>query len=352
MFYYNDSNRSLYESVGNVNVLSALKQLVNNNDLKDTILIGGLAVSYLSIPYRSNDIDILVRNKKKFNYFPNDSHRNGIKLDVYDIDDLNISENMFNVMKDKCLVSDGGMKIISATHLMFLYMNDTKKYLRCIYFLFKNSSIDDTFLRENLTLDKYSEYERLLRNNNKDYCMNNVKKYKDFITCKLYEGNSGFPEVDSAFDDWIGNTRGQNQVLIGGYAFMNYVPNDRSTQDIDFIFLTEGDIPEHVVKFKKIRGHCFRHLSTHVEIETLTSEYLRIGVKISELVFEDAFDKGDFKIASPSSIVALKLHRLDDKDLSDITNLMDNYEIDLTKYIPHFSEKALTNLQKIKKLWQ
>lgn len=134
-------------------------------------------------------------------------------------------------------------------------------------------------------------------------------------------------------------------------SFLEHVLDDknRKTTDSDFLFLSENDIPINVTNFKKVRKHAFRHINTHVEIETLTHSFLSIDENIAKLVFDTAYDKGDYKIASPSAIIALKLYRLSINDINDIKGLFDNYIIDLKNYIPFLSDKALKNLSIVEK---
>ena len=177
--------------------------------------------------------------------------------------------------------------------------------------------------------------------------MKYLKKYNPFIKYHIYEGKSGFPDVDKAFDDWIRYSGNLNQVLIGGMAFLNYLPG-RTTTDVDFIFLSETELPSNVNKFKHIRKHGFRHITTHVEIETLTPEFLNIDSGLLKLVFDTAHEKDSYKIASPSSIVALKLDRLDIKDIDDIKNLYENFNIDIEIYKKYLSDKAIENIKYLK----
>jgi hypothetical protein len=344
--YYNDSTRTLLESIMNNHVLSAIKVFISKNDLEDVILIGGLAVSYYTKPYRSADIDILVRDKKTFKYFPNNQYKNGTKLDIYDITDLNITSEQFDDIKNHCVTSDG-IQIISPSHLMSFFLKDYFEYLRCADFLLDNCPIVDDIIKKYTTVDEYKKYDDFLIYSKKNYRMKYIKKFNQMVNCKIYEGKSGYAQVDDAFDDWVKNTKNLNQVLIGGMAFLDYVP-DRTTEDIDFLFLTEDDIPTQVNGFKKTRTHGFKHIQTHVELEVLSPEFLNINKNIIKIVFDSAYDRGNYKIATPSSIIVLKLKRLSGKDRSDIKKLVDNYDVDIKPYIPYLSDKELENLDSLK----
>lgn len=303
-------------------------------------------MSYYSKPYRSPDIDILVRNKRRFKQFPNNRYRNGVNLDAYDIYDLNLTSEQFDDIKKKCEISDG-CRIINASHLMSLFFRDHWKYMRCIGFLFDNCYIDKDIMRKYSTVEEYKTYQYFLKYSKNDYRMNYIKPTNQFVKFKIFEGSTGYAQPDAAFRDWISDTVELNQVLIDGMAVFNYIP-DRSTYDVDFIFLSETEMPLYVKNFKKVRLHCFRHISTYSEIETLTPEFLGMSPELIKIVFDTAFDKGDFKIASPSSIVALKLYRFNGKDITDIEGLVENYQEDITPHMPHLSEVALKNLELLK----
>lgn len=211
MNYYNDSTRTLLESIININVLDALKDLINYNDISDIILIGGLAVSYYSKPYMSDDIDIIVRNKMIFNKFPNNTHINGTKLDIYNLEDFNLNDEIF----DNYVLSDK-VKIMTPSYLMSLFFKNHLLYLRCIGFMFDNTIINYNIIKKLLNNKQQIVYDRYLLYSKKDYCMTYAKNYDEFISCKVYESKSGYLEVDKAFNDWIKYTKKENQVLIGG----------------------------------------------------------------------------------------------------------------------------------------
>ncbi len=130
-------------------------------------------------------------------------------------------------------------------------------------------------------------------------------------------------------------------VLIDGMVLVNHNIEERSTTDIDFMFLTSNDIPTEIYGFKKTRKSAFQHNKTHVEIEVLTPSFLGLSQEFVELIFNTAYDKGKFKIASPSAIVALKLNRFSNTDIIDIKNLIKNYKIDITDFIKYLSEDEI-----------
>lgn len=343
--YYNNCNRSLFQSILFENVSIALKTLLKHNDTSEIMLIGGLTISYYSKPYTSHDIDILVKDKStiKINNFFNNIHENGTKLDIYDKKDLNLTDEDFDRILNTCN-KQNGINIPNQTEMVYLLLKEKNLHNNFrLEFLLTNSHINLKKLSNLLT-----DYDNKYLNNfliyiNKNYRMKYIKTFDMFNTCRIYEGTSGIPQVDTAFYDWINNVNNKNQVLIGGMAMVNY-GSDRSTTDADFIFMTENDIPTYVNKFKKVRPHAFRHVSTHVEIETLSPEFLGLDKNLAEIVFRTSFDKKDYRIASPSSIVALKLDRLSMTDIKDISLLYKNFEINLDEYIPFLSDKAINNL--------
>lgn len=129
-----------------------------------------------------------------------------------------------------------------------------------------------------------------------------------------------YPEVEEALNDWKKHSN-SNCVLIGGLAYSFYC-KPRATQDIDLLFLSFGDIPNYVIGFKRTRNHSFQHNKTHVEVEVLDTEYLGLSEDIVRKVFDDAVESDGIKVASPKSIVALKLNRYNQRDKSDIDDLL------------------------------
>ena len=62
-------------------------------------------------------------------------------------------------------------------------------------------------------------------------------------------------------------------IVIGG-LLMGLYAKPRTTFDIDILFISETNIPDSVIGFKKIRPHSFEHIKTNVEVEVLSPEYL------------------------------------------------------------------------------
>ena len=74
------------------------------------------------------------------------------------------------------------------------------------------------------------------------------------------------PEVKHTLQQWHTANAESKAVLIGGIALSFYV-KPRTTEDADFLYLSETDIPTEVVGFKKMRAHSFRENRTHVEVD-------------------------------------------------------------------------------------
>lgn len=166
MNHYNDGSRSLFESIVNYDVLLALRQLIARNDVTDTLLIGGLAVSYHAKPRFSNDIDILVLDKRnrQYKYFKNNLYkRKNITLDVYDIGDLGITQEHFNFLKQTEIFSNG-MPIPSPTGLMSLYLkNFTLKNKVDAEMLIQNCSFQSKDIKRLTSKEEFIAYGEFLK---------------------------------------------------------------------------------------------------------------------------------------------------------------------------------------------
>jgi hypothetical protein len=158
-------------------------------------------------------------------------------------------------------------------------------------------------------------------------------------------------EVIQALRDWKDNCPDKNYVMIGGLA-LSYYNRPRYTEDIDLIFLSYEEIPNNVYKFRKNRKHSFEHIKTGVEVETLSPSSINKSENLFKCVFEDSIENDGIKIASPVSLIALKLDRFNNTDKSDIIFLYKyciehEIEIDLDKY--NLSEKELRNYEELDK---
>lgn len=166
----------------------------------------------------------------------------------------------------------------------------------------------------------------------------NSMTLRDMI--KMYSNNDGtrtlfesiaMTEVEQALKDWNINFKG-NYVLIGGVA-VSYHAKPRVTMDIDVLFLSKDDIPVEVPGFKRIGLDVFRHNGPHVEVKAITLEHMvTLPVVIANKVFKTAIESNGIKIASPSALVVLKLHRMGRYDEGDIWALIETGEVDLTDW--------------------
>lgn len=176
-------------------------------------------------------------------------------------------------------------------------------------------------------------------------------RFKELID-KLNKPNDGtrslfesiaIPEVELALQDW--NKTNHAGVLIGGCA-VGYYTRPRATTDVDILFLVKDDIPIIVNGFKKTRNGAFQHNKTHVEIEVLSPSTINISHELVKKVFDTAIIANKIKVASPSSLVALKLQRLKSHDIGDIAELIKTGKVDLTGY--PLSKKNLEDFEEIK----
>lgn len=143
-------------------------------------------------------------------------------------------------------------------------------------------------------------------------------------------------EVIQALRDWRDNCSKDNYVMIGGLA-LSYYNRPRYTEDVDLIFLSDVEIPNSVYKFRRNRKHGFEHIKTGVEVETLSPSVINKSEEFFKCVFEDSIESDGVKIASPVSLIALKLSRFNDSDKSDIIFLHkycieNGIKIELDKY--------------------
>lgn len=141
------------------------------------------------------------------------------------------------------------------------------------------------------------------------------------------------PEVQHALAKWIQvTTIDQNAgTLIGGLA-MSFYAKPRTTEDVDLLYLSIGNIPsdDQVPGFKRYRRGAFREKDTHVDIEVTTPEsFLDLPHSVALKVIQTAVNHGGIKVASLEGMVALKLcsalapKRLF-KDMADIVALLEN----------------------------
>jgi len=145
---------------------------------------------------------------------------------------------------------------------------------------------------------------------------------------KMHRANDGnrsliesamMPELAAALRDWAqANTK---SVLIGGLG-LSYHVRPRMTQDLDFLFEQESDLPEQIPGFKRTRPHAFQHNETHVEVEAVTPELINVPRAIVQHVMRTAIESNGIRVASAAGLVALKLFRLSMQDKADIIALI------------------------------
>ena len=163
----------------------------------------------------------------------------------------------------------------------------------------------------------------------------------------LYE-SAIYPELIIALEDWK-SYNNSNCVLVGGLALSYYI-KPRQNQDIDIIFLTEKDIPTNVYGFKRNRLHSFEHKKTGVEIEILTPKFLNKSEQMFQKTFDDSILSDGIRVASPKSLIALKLNRFNSRDKLDILELLEyckykGIDLDMSDY--DLNENEIKNLQSL-----
>lgn len=137
------------------------------------------------------------------------------------------------------------------------------------------------------------------------------------------------PEVTDALCDWLGH--GGGGVLIGGLALSFYV-KPRATQDIDLLFLSETDVPDHIPGFTKPRPNAFQHDITQVAVEIVAPDYAGLPLELFSKVAETAVENEGMKVASPSALVAMKIFNTRLQDLADIVALIHTGQVELAGF--------------------
>lgn len=154
-----------------------------------------------------------------------------------------------------------------------------------------------------------------------------VQKWRKSFSCTLLESIMS-SEIESSLQDWVRNTNNDDYVLIGGLV-VGYYTRPRMTDDIDALFLSDSDIPEEVLGFRKHRKHAFEHEKHGVEIETLTPEFINQNATLVQKVFETSVVRDGARIADPEGLIALKIKRHSFQDIADIDAIMNVHEVNL-----------------------
>jgi len=151
------------------------------------------------------------------------------------------------------------------------------------------------------------------------------------------------PEIVIALRDW--SQARADGVLIGALG-LSYYARPRMTQDVDFLFLHDGDVPVSVPGFTWIGDHAFQHDGTQVKIDVITTKVAHIPPKIIQQVIDSAVESDGVKIASASGLIALKLHRLSMQDKADIIALIKTGTVNVDGFaLPPETLRALEVLE-------
>jgi hypothetical protein len=122
------------------------------------------------------------------------------------------------------------------------------------------------------------------------------------------------PQIIAAIRDWAKSTA--SGVLIGALG-LSYHCKPRYIQDIDFLFLESGDVPDTVGGFSRLASG-FQHNRTHIAVDIFTPSSMNIPRDVAERVIQTATPNDHIRVASASGLVALKLFRLSMQDRADI----------------------------------
>lgn len=136
------------------------------------------------------------------------------------------------------------------------------------------------------------------------------------------------PEIEQVLRDWINSEHSGKGVLIGGCA-VSYYGRPRATTDVNVMYAHSTDIPTAVPKFKRTRVGSFQHNDTHAEVEVISPQTINISTELAQKVYDTAISIDNYRVASPSGIVALKLQRLRNNDIGDIVAMINTSKVDL-----------------------
>nr|DAF17755.1 MAG TPA: Aminoglycoside-2''-adenylyltransferase [Caudoviricetes sp.] len=165
----------------------------------------------------------------------------------------------------------------------------------------------------------------------------NKCRYPNIGQRTLIESLHGFPEVLEAIKDFSRIPWKNKPILVGGMAIAYWARN-RRTEDADFIFLSEYRLSKAKIligassKFKVLNGHYIEHKSTGVTLDLLTPEFINLPVKYLSYIYKTAEVDSGVRIASIEGLILMKLSSgRDYPDLADITMLLENPTVDLTR---------------------
>lgn len=129
------------------------------------------------------------------------------------------------------------------------------------------------------------------------------------------------PELREALEAWKTSSAVQ-PLVIGGVAY-SYYCRPRTTSDIDVLMMSDTDIPDAVLGFKKVTPHVFRHLVTHVDIEIVTPSFVGVSLSLFQQVSRTAIQVEGVRIPSIDGLIALKVCRFNRQDKADVEKLLD-----------------------------
>lgn len=139
------------------------------------------------------------------------------------------------------------------------------------------------------------------------------------------------PEVGKALQQWVKSAPKNHDWLLIGGTVVGFYTKPRATMDVDVLFKGET-LPQDIVGFKKNRPHAYLHKDTHVEVEALTPDYLKLPIAVVNKVFDTSVEINNVNIPSAEGLVALKLHRQNLQDLADIQAIAMKHKIDLSDW--------------------
>src|SRR5260370_5879524 len=134
------------------------------------------------------------------------------------------------------------------------------------------------------------------------------------------------PEVIVALRDWSRSTG--SGVLIGALG-LSFHCKPRYTQDIDFLFLEPGDVPDAVGGFSRV-GSGFRHDRTQIAVDIFTPCSINVPREIAEQVIRSATLSSGICVSRAAGLAALKLFRSSQRDNADVVGLIKTGHVDLS----------------------
>ena len=146
------------------------------------------------------------------------------------------------------------------------------------------------------------------------------------------------PEVILALKAWMDGSLA-NGILIGTCA-LSYHSRPRMTDNIDFIFVDEADIPRSVKGFTRADAVTFFHDETNIQVLLLTPKAIGASSGLIDRVTETATLSNGIRIASASALVALKLFQRSAQAQADVVALIKTGMVDLTGFAPDEEKRS------------